>query len=70
MLADKDVRILAKKLGKPTGMIDKDYALEWLLYGIYHDNSTIRNLMIFKGGISIRYSFPACGVFQKILILQ
>lgn len=38
-------------------MIDKDYALEWLLYGIYHPSSKIRTHLIFKGGTAIRKIF-------------
>ena len=57
MITDEDIRILGKKLGKPAGTIDKDYAIEWLLYGIYHKESTIRNSLIFKGGTSIRKIF-------------
>lgn len=38
-------------------MIDKDYALEWLLYGIYHKDSKIKDYLIFKGGTSIRKIF-------------
>lgn len=49
-------------------MIDKDYALEWLLYGIYHKDSKIRDSMIFKGGTSIRkIFFPGTWRFSEDL---
>ena len=49
--------MLARQQEKPAGVIDKDYALEWLLHGIYHKDSRIRDLMILKGGTSIRKIF-------------
>lgn len=34
--------------------LEKDYALTWLLYGIYTDGSPARDYLIFKGGTAIR----------------
>ena len=49
-------------------MSEKDYALEWLLYGIYHKDSKIRDSMIFKGGTSIRkIFFPGTWRFSEDL---
>lgn len=57
ILTSDEIRVLAMQRAKPAGVIDKDYALEWLLYGIYHKDSKIRNSMIFKGGTSMRKIF-------------
>lgn len=57
ILTNDEIRVLAAQRAKPAGVIDKDYALEWLLYGIYHKDSKIRDVLIFKGGTSIRKIF-------------
>ncbi len=51
--------MLARQQKKPAGVIDKDYALEWLLHGIYHKDSGIRDAVILKGGTAIRKVFFA-----------
>lgn len=47
-----------RRLGKTTGFdlatLEKDYALTWLLSGIYSRDSKIRDSLIFKGGTAIR----------------
>ncbi|MBI1663202.1 MAG: nucleotidyl transferase AbiEii/AbiGii toxin family protein [Nitrosopumilus sp.] len=68
ILTNDEIRVLATQRAKPAGVIDKDYALEWLLYGIYHKDSKIRNSMIFKGGTSIRkIFFPGTWRFSEDL---
>jgi len=34
--------------------LEKDYALTWLLSGIYWEDSKLRDILIFKGGTAIR----------------
>ena len=68
ILTNDDIRVLAAQRQKPAGVVDKDYALEWLLYGIYHKESKIRDSMIFKGGTSIRkIFFPGTWRFSEDL---
>ena len=47
-----------RRLGKTTGFdlatLEKDYALTWLLSGIYSRDSKIRDSLIFKGGTALR----------------
>ncbi len=57
MISEDDIRRLAKTHGKAAGVLEKDYALTWLLNGIYHKKSRLRNLLIFKGGTAIRKIF-------------
>ena len=44
----------AKKTGFDVATLEKDYALTWLLNGIYSDNSKLRETLILKGGTAIR----------------
>ncbi len=57
MITNKNIRIIANKLGKPIEIIERDYVLDCLLYGIYHKDSKLRDLLIFKGGTSLRKVF-------------
>lgn len=68
ILTKDEIQIIAKKQKRPAGIIDKDYALEWLLYGIYHKNSKIKDYLIFKGGTAIRkIFFPSIWRFSEDL---
>ncbi|MCL4436646.1 MAG: nucleotidyl transferase AbiEii/AbiGii toxin family protein [Thaumarchaeota archaeon] len=52
---DKDeLRRLAKQTGFDLAALEKDYALTWLLGGIYSKESGLRDLLVFKGGTAIR----------------
>ncbi len=57
MLTKENIRNIATGINKPELMIEKDYVLEWLLYGIYHKDSPLKDLMAFKGGTSLRKVF-------------
>ncbi|MEM3007100.1 MAG: nucleotidyl transferase AbiEii/AbiGii toxin family protein [Candidatus Nitrosotenuis sp.] len=57
MISADDIKRIAKEKGKAAGVIEKDYALTWLLYGIYHKKSPIRDALVFKGGTAIRKVF-------------
>lgn len=49
-----DLRRLAGQTGFDVGMLEKDYALTWLLHGIYADGSPLADVLVFKGGTAIR----------------
>lgn len=52
---DKDeLRRLAKQTGFDLATLEKDYALTWLLSGIYAKESKLMDVLIFKGGTAIR----------------
>lgn len=57
MIGKDEIRAMSRKAGKPAGMIEKDYALEWLLRGICDEGVGIRDIMIFKGGTSLSKVF-------------
>lgn len=48
------LRKLARKTGFDIVTLEKDYALTWLLSGIYSKDSPLRDILIFKGGTAIR----------------
>jgi predicted nucleotidyltransferase component of viral defense system len=54
LITADDVKRLAREAGLAAGVLEKDYAITWLLYGIYHTDSKLRNLLILKGGTAIR----------------
>lgn len=54
MITADETRRLAREAGLAAGVLEKDYAITWLLHGIYHRDSKLRNLLIFKGGTAIR----------------
>ena len=49
-----DLRRLSSRSGFDLATLEKDYAITWLLYGIYSQDSKLRDLLIFKGGTAIR----------------
>lgn len=51
---ENDLRRRARKTGFNVATLEKDYALTWLLSGIYWEDSTLRDILIFKGGTAIR----------------
>ncbi|MCZ7400801.1 MAG: nucleotidyl transferase AbiEii/AbiGii toxin family protein [Candidatus Methanoperedens sp.] len=51
---ENDLRRRARKTGFNVATLEKDYALTWLLSGIYREDSKLRDLLIFKGGTAIR----------------
>lgn len=51
---ENDLRRRAKKTGFNVATLEKDYALTWLLSGIYQEDSKLRDILIFKGGTAIR----------------
>jgi len=51
---ENDLRRRARKTGFNVATLEKDYALTWLLIGIYLEDSKLRYILIFKGGTAIR----------------
>ncbi len=51
---ENELRRRARKTGFDVATLEKDYALTWLLSGIYWEDSKLRDLLIFKGGTAIR----------------
>ena len=51
---ENDLRRRARKTGFNVATLEKDYALTWLLSGIYWEDSKLRDFLIFKGGTAIR----------------
>lgn len=51
---ENELRRLARKTGFNVATLEKDYALTWLLSGIYWKESKLRDILIFKGGTAIR----------------
>lgn len=60
------VRTLAREAKLPAGVVEKDYALTWLLNGLYAKDSTLRNGFVLKGGTAIRkVYFPEAWRFSE-----
>jgi predicted nucleotidyltransferase component of viral defense system len=51
---ENDLRRQARKTGFDVATLEKDYALTWLLSGIYWNESKLKDLLIFKGGTATR----------------
>ncbi len=51
---ENELRRRARKTGFNVATMEKDYALTWLLSGIYWEDSKLRDILIFKGGTAIR----------------
>jgi predicted nucleotidyltransferase component of viral defense system len=49
-----ELRRLAKRTGFDVATLEKDYALTWLLNGIYSKDSKLSDTLILKGGTAIR----------------
>jgi len=49
-----ELRRLAKSSGFDVATLEKDYALTWLLSGIYSKDSKLSDVLILKGGTAIR----------------
>jgi predicted nucleotidyltransferase component of viral defense system len=49
-----EIKRLAREAGLPAGVLEKDYAITWLMYGLYHRSSKLRDQLILKGGTAIR----------------
>ncbi len=57
MIAKDKIQKIARDRRFPAGVIEKDYALSWLLYGIY--SSDLKGILVFKGGTALsKIYFP------------
>lgn len=57
MITADEIKKAARNKGFPAGVLEKDYALTWLLYGIY--NSELKDVLAFKGGTALsKVYFP------------
>lgn len=55
MITTDEIRKTAREKRFPAGVIEKDYALMWLLYGIY--NSRLKDILAFKGGTALSKAY-------------
>jgi predicted nucleotidyltransferase component of viral defense system len=66
MISANTLRRIARIEDAPAGVAEKDYALTWLLYGIY--NSKLSDKLVFMGGTAIRkVYFPGTWRFSEDL---
>src|SRR5574341_1736916 len=57
LITADEVKKAARNKGFPAGVVEKDYALTWLLYGVY--NSELKDVLAFKGGTALsKVYFP------------
>ena len=57
MISQQVIRTIAKKENLPLDMVEKDYVLGWMLYGV--SQSPIADKIIFKGGTALsKIYFP------------
>lgn len=54
MIDTDALRKLARKTGFDITTLEKDYALTWLLSGIYSNDSPLKDILVFKGGTAVR----------------
>lgn len=43
MISPEQIKRIAKEEGLSTGVVEKDYAITWLLKGLYQKNSRLRD---------------------------
>jgi len=53
-MREDDLRRLARRTRFNLATLEKDYALTWLLSGLYSEDSELKDVLIFKGGTAIR----------------
>jgi hypothetical protein len=57
LITSDEIKKAARNKGFPAGVVEKDYALTWLLYGVY--NSELKDVLAFKGGTALsKVYFP------------
>lgn len=50
----EQIRRIAREEGLSAGVVEKDYAITWLLRGYYRRDSGLRRSLVLKGGTAIR----------------
>ncbi len=54
MILKEEIETKSQELGVNTSDIQRDYVFSWLLSGIYHDDNSLKDLLILKGGNGFR----------------
>lgn len=68
LITPEEIRRIARARGLAVGVVEKDYALSWLLRGLYKENSGVKDSFILKGGTAIRkVYFPTTWRFSEDL---
>lgn len=68
LITAEQIRRRAREEKLAAGVIEKDYAITWLLRGIYQENSGLKDILVLKGGTAIRkVYFPAAWRFSEDL---
>lgn len=68
LITTEQIRKLARTQELAVGVIEKDYALSWLLRGFYMENSGVKDTFVLKGGTAIRkIYFPETWRFSEDL---
>jgi len=68
VLTAEQVRRIAREGGLSAGVVEKDYAITWLLRGYYQRDSWLRRSLVLKGGTAIRkVYFPSTWRFSEDL---
>jgi len=68
LITGEQIRVIARKEQLAAGVVEKEYALSWLLKGFYSRNSSLKNDFVLKGGTAIRkVYFPETWRFSEDL---
>jgi len=68
LISAEQIRSIAREEELPAAVVEKDYALTWLLRGFYLNESKLRKSLILKGGTAIRKAyFPQTWRFSEDL---
>lgn len=68
MISAEIIRKIARKQGIGAAVAEKDYALTWLLKGVFASESQLREALVLKGGTAIRkVYFPETWRFSEDL---
>ena len=54
LITEDQLKVMARSQGLAAGVMEKDYALTWLLKGLYGRGSRLRDSLVLKGGTAIR----------------
>ena len=68
LITADQLKVMARSQGLAAGVMEKDYALTWLLKGLYGRRSRLRDSLVLKGGTAIRkVYFPGTWRFSEDL---
>jgi predicted nucleotidyltransferase component of viral defense system len=57
MLNAEEIRRIARQVGYSAGIVEKDYAISWLLAGLFEADSRAGKSLVFKGGTALNKIF-------------